>query len=120
MRRTAAPGTATALAAELGVSTGATSYHLRQLARHGLLTEVATAGRERRWQPANPDPDPATQLWLTPAQAARLASELAELVDRYRLLSHGEEGLPVLVRYAVVPADARAVVHRVDPYPADV
>jgi DNA-binding transcriptional ArsR family regulator len=42
----------TSLAAELGESTGATSYHLRQLARHGFVEETAApapaAPEERR------------------------------------------------------------------------
>jgi DNA-binding transcriptional ArsR family regulator len=39
----------TTLAAELGESTGATSYHLRQLARHGFVEETDAAA------PAAPD-----------------------------------------------------------------
>ena len=48
------PATATALARALGESTGATSYHLRQLARYGLIDEVAGAkrGRSRWWRAA--------------------------------------------------------------------
>jgi DNA-binding transcriptional ArsR family regulator len=43
--------TATQLAAALGESSGATSYHLRQLHRHGFVEEDATQGtaRERVW-----------------------------------------------------------------------
>jgi DNA-binding transcriptional ArsR family regulator len=42
----------TSLATELGESTGATSYHLRQLARHGLVeqAEQADPGRQTWWQ----------------------------------------------------------------------
>jgi DNA-binding transcriptional ArsR family regulator len=50
----------TSLAEELGETTGATSYHLRQLARHGFVEEFddepaqnpdarRTAGRRQRW-----------------------------------------------------------------------
>src|SRR3954451_1453248 len=46
----------TDLAEELGETTGATSYHLRQLARHGFVEEFDAAepesnrvGRKRRW-----------------------------------------------------------------------
>lgn len=48
----------TSLAEELGETTGATSYHLRQLARHGFVEEfepddgdgiARTAGRRQRW-----------------------------------------------------------------------
>lgn len=49
----------TSLAAELSETTGATSYHLRQLARHGFVEEFSTdeageagdkrVGRKQRW-----------------------------------------------------------------------
>jgi DNA-binding transcriptional ArsR family regulator len=44
--------TASGLAERLGESSGATSYHLRQLARHGFVREVEGKGtaRERWWQ----------------------------------------------------------------------
>src|SRR3954462_8891924 len=66
--RTEGPTTATALANRLGLNTGATSYHLRQLAQHGFIVddEARGNGRERWWRvpPAstrtgwedNPDP----------------------------------------------------------------
>lgn len=45
--------TATILAQDLTESSGATSYHLRQLARHGFIEESAGGnGRERWWRPA--------------------------------------------------------------------
>jgi DNA-binding transcriptional ArsR family regulator len=45
--------TATMLAREVGESSGATSYHLRQLARHGLIEEDVERGtaKERWWRP---------------------------------------------------------------------
>src|SRR5690606_4898920 len=47
--------TATGVAEHLGESTGQTSYHLRQLARHGVIEEVPDlgSGRERWWRPAS-------------------------------------------------------------------
>lgn len=44
--------TATMLAAHTGESTGQTSYHLRQLERHGFIAEDSTRGkgRERWWK----------------------------------------------------------------------
>lgn len=50
--RSDGPSTATALAARLGESTGATSYHLRQLASYGFIEEDRGrgAGRERWWR----------------------------------------------------------------------
>jgi len=49
------PATATALAARLQTNTGATSYHLRQLAAVGLVEDDAGrgAGRERWWRSAH-------------------------------------------------------------------
>lgn len=46
------PMTASMLAGELDESSGATSYHLRQLAKHGLVREVEGRGsaRERWWE----------------------------------------------------------------------
>jgi DNA-binding transcriptional ArsR family regulator len=46
------PATASELARRFGESTGATSYHLRQLARHGFIEEDPTRGtlRERFWR----------------------------------------------------------------------
>lgn len=155
----AEPATATSLAARLSESTGATSYHLRQLARHGFIDEVARPGRERWWQRATAaihiqgfeflsDPEtreaaafllrevvavrssrlshwyatasdwPAewqrassdgdTRLRLSATEARRLADELAELVDRYRLLGHDDGGERVEVQYAVFPVEPRA------------
>ena len=44
------PGTATALAHRLGVNTGATSYHLRELAKAGMVEEDESRGNARdRW-----------------------------------------------------------------------
>jgi predicted ArsR family transcriptional regulator len=49
------PATATRLAEALGTNTGATSYHLRQLAEAGLVAEDESAGRgrERWWRAAH-------------------------------------------------------------------
>lgn len=44
------PATATTLATRLGLNTGATSYHLRQLAQHGFIEEDGERGNARdRW-----------------------------------------------------------------------
>jgi predicted ArsR family transcriptional regulator len=49
------PQTATTLAGRLGVNTGATSYHLRQLAEAGLVVEDDSRGnaRDRWWKSAH-------------------------------------------------------------------
>lgn len=46
------PATASGLAERFGESSGATSYHLRQLERHGFIHEVEGkgTGRERWWE----------------------------------------------------------------------
>jgi DNA-binding transcriptional ArsR family regulator len=41
--------TSTTVAEALGESTGTTSYHLRVLASHGLITEAGPVGRRERW-----------------------------------------------------------------------
>ena len=48
------PATATGLAKRLGESSGSTSYHLRQLARHGFIEPAPELdkGRERWWRAA--------------------------------------------------------------------
>jgi predicted ArsR family transcriptional regulator len=81
------PATATRLAEALGTNTGATSYHLRQLAEAGLVREDPGAGhgRERVWQAAHDvsswqrnayadDPDAtAAADWLAGYQVKRFA-----------------------------------------------
>jgi DNA-binding transcriptional ArsR family regulator len=49
------PATATGLAGKLQLNTGATSYHLRQLAEHGFIEEDAERGdaRDRWWKAAH-------------------------------------------------------------------
>ncbi|MBZ3907591.1 ArsR/SmtB family transcription factor [Streptomyces griseiscabiei] len=49
------PATASQLAEKLGESSGATSYHLRQLATHGFIEDAPERGkgRERWWQAAH-------------------------------------------------------------------
>jgi DNA-binding transcriptional ArsR family regulator len=53
--RVEGPATATMLARRLGLNTGATSYHLRQLAVHGFVVEDHARGtaRERWWRSAH-------------------------------------------------------------------
>lgn len=50
--RVSGPATASALARRFGLNSGATSYHLRQLAKFGLIEEVAELGngRDRWWR----------------------------------------------------------------------
>jgi DNA-binding transcriptional ArsR family regulator len=76
------PATSTALAARLGTNSGATSYHLRQLAEVGLVEddEERSNGRDRWWRAAHDmtewrssefdDPDDrAAEAWILRHQA---------------------------------------------------
>ncbi|MEU8300991.1 helix-turn-helix domain-containing protein [Micromonospora sp. NPDC048909] len=85
------PATATALAEKLHTNTGATSYHLRQLAEVGLVTEDLDrgAGRQRWWQAAHDisnfeptdfddDPDARAAVQWIQADQVRLLAEQAE------------------------------------------
>lgn len=49
------PSTASALAVRLGLNSGATSYHLRQLAQHGFIIDEPDrgSGRDRWWKAAH-------------------------------------------------------------------
>lgn len=51
------PATSAQLARELDLNTGATSYHLRELAKHGFVIEAPehAHGRERWWRVAHRD-----------------------------------------------------------------
>src|SRR6476646_7414205 len=53
--RTYGPATATSLAAELGLTSGALSYHLRQLEKYGFIVEDSERGnrRDRWWRAAH-------------------------------------------------------------------
>jgi predicted ArsR family transcriptional regulator len=119
------PATATTLAQRLGLNTGATSYHLRQLAQHGFVVddpELGT-GRDRWWKAAH-------QSTRTRAEEPRGAEE-RETMEAYiqsvvtvmtEQLQHAVEELPLLpddwrdaVTFSdwavtVTPARARALV----------
>jgi predicted ArsR family transcriptional regulator len=53
--RSEGAATATTLATRLGINTGATSYHLRQLATHGFVVDDDSRGngRDRWWKAAH-------------------------------------------------------------------
>jgi DNA-binding transcriptional ArsR family regulator len=94
---TTGPNTATQCATATGSTPSNCSWHLRQLAAHGLVEPVDGAdGRQRPWQAAavgfdlDPDPDPAVRT----AQDALLAAELAEDVRRTREYLRDRAALP--------------------------
>lgn len=92
------PQTASSLAERLGESSGSTSYHLRALAKHDLIQEVADrgSGRERWWERpvggvsfANPD------AIKTPAGRAATQLVMSEFLRlrQDQLLQFAERGL---------------------------
>ncbi|WP_285661145.1 winged helix-turn-helix domain-containing protein [Actinorhabdospora filicis] len=80
------PATSAGLARALGLNTGATSYHLRELARQGFIEEVPEKahGRERWWRvvrrdvrfPRRADQDAPTRLALDEISRQSLAADL--------------------------------------------
>jgi DNA-binding transcriptional ArsR family regulator len=85
------PANATTLARALGESTGLTSHHLRQLAKHGFIEEVPELGRgrERWWRSARVDwrvppreeQDPETRALLDEIVRLDLATDLQEFAS---------------------------------------
>jgi predicted transcriptional regulator len=67
------PSTATKLAQRVGLSSAATSYHLRQLATYGFIVDAEdlSAGRERWWRAAHR----VTSFDLTPSSDPDSAAE---------------------------------------------
>lgn len=97
------PATATDLAARTGTSSGATSYHLRQLAAHGFVEDAGddTDARTRRWRAAHRS---------TSTAAPRDADELAA-VDAFAqavAVVHAEQMQRAVEEYPLLPEEWRA------------
>ena len=76
--------TATQLAKDLGENTGQTSYHLRILARHGLVEddpEVTARGRERWWRPTRKVLRMEPEVLLDPATRQATQQVLSAVVQ---------------------------------------
>jgi DNA-binding transcriptional ArsR family regulator len=124
------PATATTLATRLGLNTGATSYHLRQLAQHGFVVDDPErgTGRERWWRAAHTttrtdvdpdDPDPATGDTLD----AYLQTVVTVYAERLQRAVEDRPLLPSEWREAgtfsdwsvrVTPATAQRIVDTID------
>lgn len=100
------PATATGLAERLGESTGATSYHLRQLAAHGFVDEDTGrgVGRERWWRAVHrgtysdlPRPDSDEETRQLGEQHLRGVTEMHALRMRDWLAER--PGMPLPWRY---------------------
>ena len=90
--------TATDAARELGGSTGLYSFHLRQLARHGVIEEVPTArGRVRPWRLASSaaagSPDQPGSRPVSDAELSAVARGLED--ESYRRWLQHREAAPV-------------------------
>ncbi|MEV6073281.1 helix-turn-helix domain-containing protein [Nocardia sp. NPDC052001] len=111
------PVNATSLAQALGESTGLTSYHLRQLAKHGFVEEVPelASGKERWWRAVPGDrrfPVYSEQTdEMRTATAEMTRHNLAELVELYEAY---ERAAPELGEWADAFLFSRATI-RVDP-----
>jgi predicted ArsR family transcriptional regulator len=83
--RTEGATTATALAQRLGLNTGATSYHLRQLAQHGFIVDDETRGngRERWWRAAHASTRTSLEEYPDPADKEALDAYLQTVVVIY-------------------------------------
>lgn len=84
------PSTATRLAERTGQSSGATSYHLRQLAQYGFAEEDPTreGGRERWWRATTHSTSLEAATYReapaeTEAYLRAVAAEYADRVDRW-------------------------------------
>jgi DNA-binding transcriptional ArsR family regulator len=80
------PATASILGKALGESSGATSYHLRMLARHGFIEEVPERahGRERWWR------SPAQDLRFPRAARDPEVRTLVEQLNQLKLAADQE------------------------------
>lgn len=91
--------TASGLAERLGESSGATSYHLRQLEKHGFVRDDPARGTAReRWWERTPDGISVAATDFEPRSAGRAANDLVVRewqANRDALLgafiAHGEE-----------------------------
>ncbi len=92
------PLTASGLASRLGESSGSTSYHLRQLAKHRIIREVEDkgSGRERWWEimPGG------VSIGSPETFETRAGREATELVSREWQLNN-ERRLAAFMRYGL-------------------
>jgi DNA-binding transcriptional ArsR family regulator len=128
MLRINGPATATRLAERMGLNSGATSYHLRQLARHGFIVEDETRGnaRDRWWKAAHETTtfleDEADEDALDAGLAFAEAALTAQFAEMQRALARHTQ-LPMEWRKAstmsdyIIPlaaADAEALLDKLN------
>jgi DNA-binding transcriptional ArsR family regulator len=119
------PATATQLATRLGLNSGATSYHLRQLAQHGFVVDDDGRGnaRDRWWkaahrstQTANTADDPAARETLEAylqSVAVVMTEQLQRAIEELPLVPEpwGEASTFSDWVIRLTPARAKALVH---------
>jgi DNA-binding transcriptional ArsR family regulator len=119
--------TATECAAEVGESASACSYHLRILAKHGFVEEVASDdGRERRWRPrivsidfaAGADADEEFQAASALARAAMLElsdGNVREYLEHERSFSSAWREAAAFLQTTIVatPAELTELTHAI-------
>lgn len=98
------PATASGLARRLGLNSGATSYHLRQLAKHGFIEEAGDLGnaRERWWRARHESTSFDTATAEGEALEAGMALTRALFTQQIKLLEASLDG------HAALPEDWRA------------
>ncbi|PDT00756.1 transcriptional regulator [Rhizobium chutanense] len=102
MLRIDGPATATQLAVRLGLNSGATSYHLRQLAQYGFIEEAPHTSRRDRWWRASHE--------LTSVPASEAAGEALDLdiaFNQAALSLQVGQMQQALEEYAELPAEWR-------------
>ena len=100
MLRVDGPATATQLAVRLGLNSGATSYHLRQLAQYGFIEEAPHTSKRDRWWRASHE--------LTTVPASEAEGEALDLAFNQAVLSlQVGQMQQALEEYAELPAEWR-------------
>ena len=97
--RVEGPATATSLAQRLGLNSGATSYHLRQLHQYGFITDDPDRGnaRDRWWRAAHQATSAGTATAQTPeGREAVDAFAQAVVVFHTEQLQRAVEETPIL------------------------
>ena len=93
MLRIDGPATATGLAERLDLNSGATSYHLRQLAQHGFIEEVPDQpSRRDRWWQARHESTSFLEPGSTPEQFdSSVAFAQAALSEQVNLMQRAQD-----------------------------
>lgn len=97
------PATATQLAKRTGLNSGATSYHLRQLARHGFIEAADDLGDKRdRWWRASHE----STYWET-SEMAGDELEAGMAMTQAVISNHAQQMQMALRQYSDLPAEWR-------------